>query len=78
MEYTKGRPTLGQNIGNRFARYNNWKESLADYCIWQGVMARDIRNESEYYELLDKVYCPDSGVLYSTRLKKIQLPEDSN
>jgi uncharacterized FlgJ-related protein len=77
MEATAGRPTLGTNIGQRFARYNNWKESIADYAIWQATMAREVRNEEEYYYLLDKVYCPgdleeNRGAPYSTLLKQIK------
>lgn len=76
MEYTTGRPTLGQNIGQRFARYNSWKESIADYAIWQSYMTREVRNEEEYYYFLDKVYCPkdleeNSKALYSTLLKQV-------
>ena len=77
MEYTTGRPTLGKSIGQRFAKYNNWKESLADYAIWQAAMTREVRNEDEYYELLDKVYCPsslaeNSKALYSDLLKQVK------
>lgn len=77
MECTIGRPTLGRNIGQRFAKYNTWKESLADYAIWQSYMTREVRNEEEYYYFLDKVYCPhqlqeNCGALYSTRLKQIK------
>jgi len=78
MEATAGRPTLGVNIGQRFAKYNSWKESIADYALWQTTMTREARNEEEYYYLLDKIYCPDvleenSGIPYSTRLKQLKL-----
>ena len=78
MEATTTRPTFGINIGQRFAKYDSWKESLADYAIWQSYMAREIRNEQEYYLLLDKIYCPytlqeNAGALYSTRLKQLPL-----
>lgn len=76
MEVASIRPTLGINIGQRFAKYNSWKECLGDYAIWQSYVAKEVRNEDEYYELLDKVYCPynleeNKGPLYSTRLKQI-------
>lgn len=77
MECTTGRPTLGINIGQRFAKYNTWKECLADYALWQNYMTREVRNEDEYYEFLDKVYCPktaeeNKGALYSVLLKQIK------
>ena len=78
MEVAAIRPTLGQDVGHRFARFNNWKESIIDYALWQASFAKEVRNEEEYYELLDKVYSPyaleeNKGPLYSTRLKKIAL-----
>ena len=76
MQNSKIRPTVGIDIGTRWAKYNNWKECLIDYALWQTYMAKDIKNEEEYYALLDKVYCPsdlleNQGELYSNKLKKI-------
>ena len=77
MECTTGRPTLGANIGQRFAKYESWQASLQDYCIWQAQMTREVRNEEEYYQFLDRVYCPqdapeNKGQTYSVLLKQIK------
>lgn len=77
MENATYRPTIGKNLGTRFAYYNNWKESLIDYALWQSYLTKDIKTEEEYYTFLDKVYCPEQleenkGEKYSTRLKRIQ------
>lgn len=76
MQNATGRPTLGIDIGTRFAKYNSWKDCLTDYAIWQATFARGIDSPQDYYELLDKIYCPSNleenkGPLYSTRLKKL-------
>lgn len=76
MEVPTGRPTLGVSAGQRFASYDSWRQSIADYALWQVYMARGIDNESDYYHLLDELYCPhtlpeNAGALYSTRLKQI-------
>jgi hypothetical protein len=71
------RPTLGHNVGTRFASYNNWKECLVDYAIWQAAYSKGITTKEDYYSLLDNIYCPseleeNKGPLYSTRLKSIK------
>lgn len=76
MENAKVRPTVGTNVGTRWAKYSNWKESLIDYALWQAYMVRDIDTEEDYYYFLDEIYCnhnleENKGELYSTRLKKI-------
>lgn len=76
MENARQRPTVGSDIGNRFARYDNWQESLVDYALWQAYYARDVDTEEDYYYLLDKVYCDgdlpeNAGVSYSSRLKQV-------
>lgn len=74
MKVSGGRPTLGRNNGNQFAEYDNWKESLVDYALWQAAYTRDIKTSKEYYEFLDKIYCArdSGGTKYSTKLKQIK------
>lgn len=76
MENAKVRPTVGTDVGTRWAKYDNWKQSLIDYALWQTYMAKDIDTEEDYYYFLDEIYCnhnlkENQGELYSTRLKKI-------
>lgn len=76
MENARIRPTVGTDIGARWAKYENWKQSLVDYALWQTSMAYNIDTEEDYYALLDEVYCnyklkENAGERYSTRLKRI-------
>lgn len=77
MENARSRPTTGKDTGVRFAQYENWKQSIVDYALWQASYAKEIQNEDDYYYLLDRLYCSkdlpeNSGQLYSTRLKQIK------
>lgn len=77
MENAKVRPTVGTDIGTRWAKYDNWEQSLVDYALWQAYMAREITTEDDYYYFLDRIYCnyaleENKGELYSTKLKRIQ------
>ena len=69
MKQAKLRPStaLGENLNHAY--YNNWKESVQDYAFWQVYMAKDIRNEDEYYQLLDEIYSESRD--YSKKLKEI-------
>jgi hypothetical protein len=72
MQVSSGRQGPGKDVGQRFASYDNWKESLVDYAIWQAMYTGDIKTEEDYYYFLDKVYCePTPGTPYSSRLKQI-------
>lgn len=73
MQPSTGRPTTGVTSGERFAKYESWKESLIDYALWQASYTTDIKTEEDYYYLLDKIYCEkdSSGFKYSDRLKQI-------
>lgn len=76
MENAVSRPTVGENIGVRFAKYDSWRQSLVDYALWQASYTKGIKTEEQYYDFLDKVYCPsnlpeNAGLLYSSRLKQI-------
>ena len=70
MKQARLRPStaLGENLNRAY--YNNWKESVQDYAFWQVYMAKDIRNEDEYYQLLDEIYA--EGDNYSQKLKQLQ------
>lgn len=72
MQVSDGRPTTGKNVGQRFASYDNWKESLVDYALWQAAYASEIQTEGQYYDFLDRIYCePSAGPKYSIRLKQV-------
>lgn len=70
MKQARLRPStaLGENLNHAY--YNNWQECVQDYAFWQVYMAKDIRNEDEYYQLLDEIYA--EGDNYSQKLKQLQ------
>ena len=70
MKQAKLRPStaLGENLNHAY--YSKWQESVQDYAFWQVYMAKDIRNEDEYYQLLDQIYA--EGDNYSQKLKQLQ------
>jgi hypothetical protein len=73
MQVSSGRPTTGKSVGLRFASYDNWKESLVDYALWQASYTADIKTADDYYFFLDKIYCEQiPGTKYSKELRKIR------
>ena len=68
MKVPSIRPTLAKSVLYSHAKFNSWKECLADYAIWQQIYVRN-KSENEYFEYLDKVYAEKKG--YSDRLKEI-------
>jgi hypothetical protein len=76
MEKATVRPTLGKDVGARWAKYDDWKQSIIDYALWQTSYTGKIDSEEDYYTFLDEVYCnyklkENAGERYSTRLKRI-------
>jgi hypothetical protein len=61
------RPTtaIGENLNH--ASYTDWKASVIDMALWQIQNARGIKDENEYYQLLDGMYAEVDN--YSERLK---------
>ena len=57
--------SIGSNMG--YAVYNNWKESVLDYAIYQLLYLKD-KDRVEYLDYLDKVYAEDPDYI-----KKINL-----
>ncbi len=47
----------------------NWKLSVIDYALWQSKEARNVKNESQYFFLLEKLYAEDPE--YINKLKSI-------
>lgn len=76
MKLSKIRPTvsIGENRGH--ASYKTWKDSVVDYIIWQVSFTRNIYDEYDYLEYLDRVYAEDGS--YKKKLISIiqSFPED--
>lgn len=63
------RPTtaLGTSIGHAY--YNNWKESVYDYALYQAAYLKNIKNEDQYLEYLGSNYAEAEH--YVRALKRI-------
>lgn len=48
--------SIGSNMG--YAVYNNWRESVLDYVIYQLLYLKN-KNRDEYLDYLDRVYAKD-------------------
>lgn len=68
MKVPGSRPTLAVGTMLGHARFNSWRECIADYAIWQSTFARRLTKD-EYFAYLDRVYAEKKG--YSGRLKAI-------
>ena len=68
MKVPGSRPTLAVGTMLGHARFNSWRECIADYAIWQSTFARRLIKD-EYFAYLDRVYAEEKG--YSGRLKAI-------
>lgn len=62
MKVATRRPST--NIGEQFghANYDNWRDAVADYAMWQSTFIMDVNSEDEYYQILGKIYA--SGPSY--------------
>ena len=60
MKEAKARSTtaLGTQLGHAY--YNNWKESVLDYALFQNAYMNKIRKEQQYLKYLDKNYAQAS------------------
>ena len=69
MKPAKLRPTTSKGVLNGYAYYNNWKESVLDYALYQAAYAKSIDTEDNYYILLT-TFAEDTS--YTKKLKNIQ------
>ena len=72
MRPAKQRSTLSVGEENGFAVFDNWKESVLDYTLWQDAVFGVNSNisEEQYYTVLDQIYCQGNNT-YSQSVKKI-------
>ena len=68
MRHPRRRPTISKGTIKNHAHYNDWKDCLKDYAIWQSRFCKRL-NTKEYYDYLDSVYAESGG--YSGKLKFI-------
>lgn len=58
---------IGENRGH--AKFENWKQSVIDYKLWQENMISNKSSEKEYLTFLSNNYAEDEN--YAKKLKKI-------
>jgi len=63
------RPSTANGEENGHAYYDNWRESVQDYAMFQAAYLNDIKTEEEYFQYLRANYAEDSE--YVEKLKKI-------
>ena len=69
MKQAHIRPTtaLGTSIGHAY--YNNWKESVYDYALYQAAYLKNVKNEDQYMDYLGSNYAEAEH--YVRALKRI-------
>ena len=70
MRVAKSRPTLASNKSSNYAHYNNWKESVIDYALYQSYFIRKIDSKEEYIEHLSNSYSEEKNS-YIIKVRKI-------
>lgn len=69
MKEAKMRVNTAKGTQHSHAYYDNWKESLYDYALYQSKYLSRIKTEQEYFTYLSQSYAEDSS--YVTKLKSI-------
>ncbi len=64
MKLAKQRPTLAIDEENGHAVYNNWKESVLDYALFQSRYLSVIKTKELYLEYLRNNYAEDSSYVH--------------
>ena len=74
MKMPRLRPTVGkiktESRFKEYAYYNNWKESVIDYAIYQSYTAKKL-SEKEYLDHLKRSYAEDTT--YVTVIEKMHI-----
>jgi uncharacterized FlgJ-related protein len=56
MKQARARATTAKGTQLGHAYYDNWKESVTDYALYQAAYLNKLRKESKYLKYLDKNY----------------------
>jgi uncharacterized FlgJ-related protein len=77
MKQARQRATtaLGTNLNHAY--YNNWRESVMDYALFQSAYLRDLKTEKSYLLYLDKNYAmaPNYDKAVVTMVEKYNLKD---
>ena len=61
MCVAKSRPTLATSKSSKYAHYNNWKESVIDYALYQSYFIKKIDSREEYIQHLGNSYSEEKS-----------------
>lgn len=67
MKMAYRRPKTAIGIKNGHAEYNNWKESVIDYALWQNRYA-NFSNRDDYFNYLSNNYAEDRTYVQKLKL----------
>jgi uncharacterized FlgJ-related protein len=68
MKQAVSRPTTSIGTNRNHAMFENWRDCLIDYSLYQAAYLSHIKTEAQYYEYL-KSYAEDPN--YGTAVKAI-------
>ena len=63
------RPTTNIGEVSGYAKFENWKQSVIDYALFQAAYMSEIRTEADYFSYIGRNYAHDSS--YVEKVKKI-------
>lgn len=69
MKIPYSRPTSGNGGKAGYQSYNNWKESVTDYVLWQFSHKVDKLTQEDYLTYLGKIYAEDPN--YVSKIRKM-------
>jgi len=69
MKCPSRRPTTNLGEVNGYAKFENWKQSVIDYALFQAAYMSKIRTEADYFSYIGRNYAHDSS--YVEKVKKI-------
>lgn len=69
MKCAASRPYTHKGEGRGHAVYDNWKESVLDYALYQASYLRELRTEEQYYEYIGNHYAEDPN--YVTKIRNV-------
>lgn len=67
MKLARSRITTAIGVKRNHAYYNNWRDCLIDYALYQEAYLRSIKNKDEYLQYLSKYYAEDSNYIYKLK-----------
>lgn len=61
MKQARSRPTTCIRLQHGHAYYNNWKDCVIDYALYQAAYLKNIRTEEQYYKYIGANYAESAN-----------------